>query len=159
MASKHSIRRARPDDIDQIMEIEGSCFSDPWQRRSMTSLIDDSRVFFLVAEAVGGVIKGYVTAWFVLNEGEIGNLAVAPQWRAGGLGSSLLDEVISHSDERGIRMLFLEVRESNAVARRLYASRGFVEIGRRSRYYRRPVEDAIVLRRSVSLNQLKDKMK
>ncbi len=159
MASKHSIRPATLADIDKIMEIEKQSFSDPWQRRSMTSLIGDSRVFFSVAEAVGGVIKGYVTAWFVLNEGEIGNLAVAPQWRASGVGSSLLDGVISHSADHGIRILFLEVRQSNVAARRLYSSRGFVEIGRRSRYYRRPVEDAIVLRRSINLIEIKDIVK
>ncbi len=145
--TKPSIRPAAPADIDQIVEIEQACFSDPWRRRSIASLIGDSRVFFSVAEADDGRIKGYVTAWFVLNEGEIGNLAVAPLWRSGGIGSSLLDGVVSYGVDRGVASLFLEVRESNTVARRLYASRDFLEIGRRRRYYRQPVEDAIVLRR------------
>jgi len=52
---------------------------------------------------------------------------------------------------RGIAAVFLEVRDSNQRARELYASRGFEEVGRRRRYYRRPVEDAIVLRRTLSL--------
>lgn len=148
-ATKHSIRPAEPDDIDQIVELERACFSDPWHRGSLASLIADSRVFFSVAESDDGRVKGYVAAWFVLNEGEIGNLAVAPLWRTKGIGSSLLDEVISHSLDRGITRLFLEVRESNMGARSLYAARNFLEIGRRRRYYRQPVEDAIVLRRSV----------
>ncbi|MBC7789589.1 MAG: ribosomal protein S18-alanine N-acetyltransferase [Anaerolineae bacterium] len=139
------IRPAAPGDIDQIMEIEQASFSDPWQRRSLVSLIGNSRVFFAVAEGEAARILGYVTAWFVLNEGEIGNLAVDPQWRSLGIGSALLDEVVSHSVEHGIETLYLEVRDSNTPARRLYASRGFVEIGRRKRYYRQPVEDAIVL--------------
>jgi ribosomal-protein-alanine N-acetyltransferase len=42
--------------------------------------------------------------------------------------------------------MYLEVRESNTAARRLYASRGFEEMGRRRGYYKRPAEDAIVLR-------------
>jgi len=45
--------------------------------------------------------------------------------------------------------VYLEVRESNAPARALYAAHGFKEVGRRKQYYRRPVEDAIVLRRDA----------
>ncbi|MGI9076195.1 MAG: ribosomal protein S18-alanine N-acetyltransferase [Gemmatimonadaceae bacterium] len=152
MASRQSIRPAMRGDIDQIMEIEQACFSDPWQRSSLISLIDDSRVYFSVAETEAGQIQGYVTAWFVLDEGEVGNLAVAPQWRGSGIGSSLLAGVISYSVYRGITRLFLEVRQANLAARRLYASHGFLEIGRRRDYYRQPVEDAIVLRRSVGMS-------
>jgi len=47
---------------------------------------------------------------------------------------------------RGVQQVFLEVRESNAPARALYTAQGFKEVGRRKQYYRRPVEDAIVLR-------------
>jgi len=46
--------------------------------------------------------------------------------------------------------VYLEVRDSNDRARRLYRSSGFEEVGRRRRYYRRPVEDAIVLRRTMT---------
>ena len=49
---------------------------------------------------------------------------------------------------RGIEAVYLEVRDSNQRARQLYRSRGFEEVGRRRGYYRRPVEDAIVLRRT-----------
>ena len=150
MSSKPALRPAETADIDQIVEIEQACFSDPWERRSLASLIGDSRVVFAVAEGDDRRIKGYVTAWFVLNEGEIGNLAVAPQWRGGGIGSSLLDGVISHTADRGVTRLFLEVRESNTVARQLYESRDFLEIGRRRRYYRQPVEDAVVLHRCIA---------
>ena len=52
--------------------------------------------------------------------------------------------------ERGAQQVYLDVRESNWPARRLYASRGFVEIGRRRRYYRRPAEDALVLRKDLA---------
>lgn len=146
------IRRAAPPDIDQIMSIEQESFSDPWHRRSMNSLIGDGRVYFAVAERDGRIL-GYIAAWFVLGEGEIGNIAVAKADRAEGLGSRLLDSAISYSDGLGIRSLFLEVRESNIAALRLYASRNFVEIGRRKSYYRRPVEDALVLRRHNVVRQ------
>ncbi len=80
------------------------------------------------------------------DEGEILNLAVAPDGRRRGLGHALVRRVLEGLTSRGAQAIYLEVRESNASARRLYAGHGFREVGRRKQYYRRPVEDAIVLR-------------
>jgi len=77
------------------------------------------------------------------------NVAVAPAKRRSGLGRGLVAEIISVMAARGVRQVYLEVRESNAAARALYAAQGFREVGRRKQYYRRPVEDAIVLRRDA----------
>ena len=106
---------------------------------------DDPRVAFLIAEA-GGTVRGYVVAWFVLDEGEIGNLAVARDARRRGIGALLLDGAIAAVRDSDVDTLYLEVRDSNVAARALYASRGFVEVGRRREYYRKPKEDALVLR-------------
>jgi len=57
--------------------------------------------------------------------------------------------VLRQMHEEGLLVIFLEVRASNAAARRLYASRGFHEVGVRPNYYKRPVEDALVLRRDL----------
>ena len=94
-------------------------------------------------------IAGYVVAWYVLDEGEVANLAVAPSLRGQGIGSALLDAAIRDSIDRGVADLYLEVRESNQSARRLYTSRGFEEVSRRKAYYRTPVEDALILRRTL----------
>src|SRR2546430_11083963 len=59
------------------------------------------------------------------------------------------------SHDHGARVVYLEVRESNVIARRLYESLGFTEVARRASYYRRPVEDAVILRadrKSTRLN-------
>jgi len=101
---------------------------------------------FLVAEAGGERIVGYVVALDAADEGEILNLAVAPAMRRTGLGRALVHEILEVLSDRGVRQVYLEVRESNAPARALYAAHGFKEVGRRKQYYRRPVEDAIVLR-------------
>jgi ribosomal-protein-alanine N-acetyltransferase len=89
---------------------------------------------------------GYLVAWFIMDEGEIANLAVAPEARSHGVGTLLLGTAIAMARRREVGTIYLEVRDSNAAARALYASHGFQEIGRRRRYYRRPVEDALVLR-------------
>jgi len=102
---------------------------------------------FLVVEA-GGTreIAGYVVALDAADEGEILNLAVAPGGRRHGLGRALVQSILEALTARGVRQVYLEVRESNAPARALYAAHGFKEVGRRKQYYRRPAEDAIVLR-------------
>ena len=101
---------------------------------------------FLVAEGDGGAILGYVVALDAADEGEILNLAVAPTGRRAGLGRALVRQILEALSARGVRQVFLEVRDSNAPARALYTAHGFKEVGRRREYYRRPVEDAIVLR-------------
>jgi len=88
-------------------------------------------------------------AWFVVDEAEIANLAVSDEARRAGIGARLLDFAVAAADHRQCRVVFLEVRESNVAARALYASRGFQVAGRRSKYYRKPVEDALVLRRGM----------
>jgi ribosomal-protein-alanine N-acetyltransferase len=106
-----------------------------------------SDAHFLVAEAGGsGGISGYVVALEAADEGEILNLAVAPTGRRNGVGRALVQQILEVLTARGVRQIYLEVRESNAPARALYAAHGFKEAGRRKQYYRRPVEDAIVLR-------------
>lgn len=139
------LRPARDADIDAVLAIEHASFGDPWNRRAFVDLLDDPRVAFLVAD-VAGLVRGYVVAWFVLDEGEIGNLAVASGARKQGIGARLLEGAIAAVRKSDVDTLYLEVRDSNAAARALYASRGFVEVGRRREYYRRPKEDALVLR-------------
>lgn len=99
-----------------------------------------------MAEGANETIAGYVVALEAADEGEILNLAVAPFGRRHGLGRALVQQVVATLRARGVRQMYLEVRESNAPARALYAAQGFRELGRRKQYYRRPVEDAIVLR-------------
>lgn len=150
-----AVSRVRPEEIAAIAAIERRSFSDPWSADAFRDVQSNPRVFFAAAhessnggaEGGGGPVVGYVVAWFVLDEGEIANLAVAPEARGRGFGAMLLDAAVAEGERVGVSTMYLEVRSSNLRARRLYESRGFVEVGRRRRYYRRPVEDAIILRR------------
>ena len=140
---------ARADDVAAISEIERAAFSDPWSARSFRDALEHPAVYFGCARSDAGEVQGYVVAWFVADDGEIANLAVAPEGWGSGIGRALLDAALEEAARRNVESVYLEVRDSNARARRLYQSRGFEEVGRRKGYYRRPVEDAIVLRRTV----------
>ncbi|MFL5616607.1 MAG: ribosomal protein S18-alanine N-acetyltransferase [Gemmatimonadaceae bacterium] len=141
----------RETDIPAIAAIERRAFSDPWSERAFRDVLAHSRMYFAcVSEVEAGYtsarVLGYVVAWFAGGQGEIANLAVDDTARGRGLGSTLLDAALEEARRHSTDEVFLEVRSSNARARQLYESRGFVEVGRRRRYYRRPVEDAIILR-------------
>ena len=146
------LRRAIEGDLSQIAQIEKSAFADPWSEESFRRLIGVAPAIFLVALfPPDQVVAGYVVAFSVEEDGELLNVAVDPKFRGKGLAGQMLDAALIEMGARRVRSAFLEVRESNSAARALYKSRGFIEIGRRSNYYRRPVEDALVLRRSLEV--------
>ena len=144
------LRQATVADLPEVAALERACYGDPWPASAFASLPENARVFFAVARHdVRDRLAGYVVAWYVLDEGELANLAVAPDMRGRGIGRALLDAMLRDAESRGTAQLYLEVRESNQAARQLYATRGFEEVGRRKRYYRSPTEDALILRRTL----------
>jgi ribosomal-protein-alanine N-acetyltransferase len=144
------LRRATADDLPDVLALERTCYGDPWPASAFASLPGNARVFFTVArEDIRGSLTGYVVAWYVMDEGELANLAVAQDARGRGVGKVLLDAMLQDAASRSISSVYLEVRESNAAARKLYTTRGFEVIGRRKGYYRNPVEDALILRRTI----------
>jgi ribosomal-protein-alanine N-acetyltransferase len=139
--------------VERVAEIERASFSDPWSPASFHALFRNTHARFLVAERTGDAgaeVVGYVVLWLVVDEAEVANLAVAPAWRRTRVGAALLDAALAAAEADGARVVYLEVRDSNVGARALYASRGFEQVGRRKRYYRRPVEDALVMRRIIT---------
>ncbi|HKV50560.1 MAG TPA: ribosomal protein S18-alanine N-acetyltransferase [Gemmatimonadaceae bacterium] len=140
------LRLAMREDIARVVALEHEAFSDAWSRASFEHLLDDARALFVVACDDHDVVQGYVVAWYVLDEGEIANLAVSSTARRRGIGSMLLDAAVATARARGAVTVYLEVRDSNQSARSLYASRGFMQVTRRRRYYRDPTEDALVLK-------------
>jgi ribosomal-protein-alanine N-acetyltransferase len=142
------LRPATAADLAAVAAIERAAFSDPWSPSSFRSLLANPAVCFSVAEREHAVI-GYSVVWFAADEAELANVAVAATARGRGVGALLVDAVLAEAVTRGAATVYLEVRESNAAARRLYASRHFAEVGRRRRYYRNPGEDALVLARPL----------
>ena len=129
-----------------VVSLEQRCYADPWPGAAFASLPENPNVFFSVARAADGALAGYVVGWHVMNEAELANLAVDPSARRHGVGRILLDAMLDDAARRSIDRVFLEVRESNAAARQLYAMRGFEHVGRRKKYYRSPEEDALILK-------------
>jgi [ribosomal protein S18]-alanine N-acetyltransferase len=144
-----TVRAAGEDDLAAIHAIESAAFGDPWSLEGFRDLIDHPRAKLEVAVAADGEVLGYAVAWYVADESEIANLAVVPHARRRGVGALLLDRILRAAAAFGARTVFLEVRESNEEARKLYEARAFAVAGRRPKYYRRPDEDALIMRRQL----------
>ena len=150
------LRPATTGDSARIHEVERASFPSPWSLESFLDLILRKDVEVWVAEGSLGRVEAYTVWWTVFGEAEVANLAVHPDHRGSGLGGRLLDSALSQMETNGAHTAFLEVRASNDPARRLYASRGFEVIAVRPGYYRKPVEDALIMSRSLGQGGIGD---
>ena len=135
-------------DVPAIAELERQCFTDPWSENSIASEVDNPLSYWLVAED-DGRIAGYVGSQSVLDTADMMNLAVSPDYRRQGIGQALVNALADHLRQKNVIALLLEVRVSNEPAIALYQKLGFVQVGRRPRYYHNPREDALILRKEL----------
>jgi [ribosomal protein S18]-alanine N-acetyltransferase len=142
------VRAAIPADIPAMMALErDAATAAHWSREqheAVFSAESASRVVLILEEETD--VQGFVAGRALGAEWEIENIAVAGPARSRGLGTRLLGEFLDLAQHQDAKAVFLEVRESNRWARRLYEKWAFVESGRRKHYYGEPEEDAIVYR-------------
>lgn len=134
--------------VQAIAQMEKLCFSDPWSEKSVESELSCRLSCWLVA-LEGDTLIGYVGSQTVLEETDMMNLAVHPEFRRRGIGEKLVAALEDVLRQRGSKALTLEVRASNAPAIALYEKLGFQQVGRRPNYYRNPREDAYILRKTL----------
>lgn len=144
-------RISTPLDLDAVLEIEGASFNNPTTREWYEGELKRPEVCFIyVLRLAEWPVAGFCAFWLVADQAHINNLAVRPELRGRGLGTQLLDSVVNEARHLGAASLTLEVRRSNVAAQRLYAKSGFQEVGVRTNYYAQPVEDALLLFKTIS---------
>jgi ribosomal-protein-alanine N-acetyltransferase len=144
------LRPIAPSDADAILAIQAeSPQTAQWSRSAYESLTQQQATGW-VAETADRSISGFLTGRQVGGDMEILNFAVRPAARRQRVGTLLLDKLLARAREMAVENVYLEVRASNDVARKFYERQGFIETGRRPRYYSAPVEDAVLLTLSLS---------
>jgi ribosomal-protein-alanine N-acetyltransferase len=138
------IRQMKVNDIDWIIEIEKKSFVAPWSKTMFEETIFSPIYRGLVIEH-NRCITGYIVFYTVDVEAHIMNLAINPAERKQGYARQLLDHALKFFKGKGISECYLEVREHNRDAQRLYKRFGFEVIGRRNKYYPETGEDALVM--------------
>lgn len=126
-----------------LTEIDRQCFMDSWKQKEWMDFLSMPQYHCYKAEE-DSMIKGFLLVSSAADEGEIIKIAVCPEYRGRNVGSFMLSTAFSDWKSKGIRYLFLEVRESNSSARTLYEKQGFQKTGVRKNYYRYPMEHAII---------------
>ncbi|MDB4951793.1 MAG: ribosomal-protein-alanine acetyltransferase [Gemmatimonadetes bacterium] len=144
-------RSLRETDLPRVMEIERASFSTPWRDTTFRGLLLRGDTDLLAADRAGRLV-GYAVCWTVVDQAELGNVAVDPAERGHGVGAALVDQAVRAVAARGAEELFLEVRESNLSAQSVYVRKGFEVVGRRRSYYAEPKEDALVMRLHIHPN-------
>ena len=137
------IVRMNESHVSAVAELERQNFYEPWPDIAVRGELTNKLALWLVAVEDGEVV-GYVGSQTVLQEADMMNIAVADSHRRRGIAKMLVEELIRQLDAY---QLTLEVRASNAPAISLYEALGFQQVGLRKNYYRKPKEDALILRK------------
>lgn len=144
-----TFRKMRGEDLEDILPIERASFSSPWTKRAFFEALSSPSTRNFVLEKEGRCV-GYLVAYVVPPEAHIANIAIHPGFRRQGFGTFLLSRSIEEIKKERVREFYLEVREGNLHAQRLYRRLGFSVIGRRRGYYRDTGEDALLMSLLVS---------
>jgi len=145
------VRDMQPDDLPAVHAIEIVSFSSPWSWQSVAAEIASSQSVRLVA-VIEDAVAGYVMARQVLDEGQLLDIAVHKDNRRAGIAGLLISELLLRLRQGGCKSLYLEVRESNAPAIKLYEKYGFRMISKRKDYYKNPVEGALIMKLGIEGN-------
>lgn len=134
--------------LSQIANIEKLCFSDPWSENALELLLKENCVSFAVTD--GESVLAYGGMMTVLDEGHVLNIATHPDYRKRGFAREIMHSFYNVAEQKGLSVMFLEVREHNMAARNLYLSEGWKELGVLKNHYSHPVENAIVMQKTFS---------
>jgi ribosomal-protein-alanine acetyltransferase len=139
------VRAMRAEDLATVSVMENVSYDFPWSAGIFADCVKAGHPCWVLCVDVD--IAGYGILSMGAGEAHVLNICIGPDFRGRGLGRHLLGRLLDIARWNGAERAFLEVRPSNPLAKALYESVGFNEIGRRPRYY--PAhdgrEDAIVM--------------
>lgn len=153
----------KPEDVTAIKIIDFQSGLSNWSEQDYLIEIKrpDSvtKIVRYRKKIIGFIVARLITSHLGENvdTAEIYNIAVINEFQKNGIGSLLLNNLIEICTDNRISEIWLEVRKSNAIARKFYGLHGFELITERKNYYSKPLEDAIIMMRAPRLN--KEKMK
>lgn len=131
--------------VPQVAAIEALCFSEPWSEQAYLEVCEKEEYLYLAVIDDQGHAIGMCGLIIGPFEAEVMNVAVHPDYRGRGIAGQMMRALLEAGEQRGVKEFTLEVRAGNAPAIHVYESRGFVGEGIRPGFYRKPVEDALIM--------------
>jgi [ribosomal protein S18]-alanine N-acetyltransferase len=156
LPAPYSLRRMATADVPAVMAIEQVVKSSPWTAEAYQVEVDNPQYSLPLVLWAGAELVGYMVSWLIIEEVQIATIVTAEAWRGRGLGELLLHHTLQHGLAHRATTATLEVRVSNVVAQNLYRKYGFVEVGRRRKYYRDNGEDALLMTAELAPNQIEE---
>ena len=138
------IRRISENDIKTVAALEAQIFPDPWSVKSIQDTYGNKSALILGAYQ-DDVLIGYVIFYYVLDEGEIARIAVAPANRRQGVAEQIYAGLLDFCAQNNIERILLDVRVSNEPAIAFYRKSGFSDDGIRKNFYDNPKEHALLM--------------
>lgn len=132
------------EDLDTIADLEEAIFNPPWSKKALCEFVAYDTNKILVA-SLNGFVVGYITYSTVLDEIQIANVAVNTEHRKRGIAQGLLRALHDIGSKNNIKVITLEVRQSNDAAICLYEKMGYKKTGVRKNFYSKPIEDSILM--------------
>lgn len=132
------------EDLISIKDILTTEFDDFWNYEILKSELESNNSYFFVAKNISGEIVGFAGIKIILDEADIMNIVIKKDFRNNGIGSLLLDYLISYSKSINLKTITLEVNEINIPAIKLYEKFDFEKLGIRKKYYNGK-NDAIIM--------------
>lgn len=148
MMQKADIITADISHIKQIAEIEISCIPGGWSEKLFLDTLDNPGTIMLAA-VINEKVIGFLNGSYVIDEAELMNIAVSREHRRDGIAGALIESFENRLSEKGVNTVYLEVRESNFPAKKLYEKYGYIQIGLRKNYYRSPDENAVLMMKKL----------
>jgi ribosomal-protein-alanine N-acetyltransferase len=139
------VRRMELKDVLEVVEIDRSSFTLPWTERSFKYEIQENRAARCWVMMVDGSVASMLVLWIIVDEAHIATIATHPSFRRRGFAKQILAKSLVSAREEGALKALLEVRARHVVAQKIYCDIGFVEVGRRPKYYRDNGEDAVLM--------------
>ena len=147
------VERMSEHDLLEVVQLEELSGLSPWgwdaYHKELQSPEETIMLVARLASAENDSVIGFIVARLISGEVHVNNVAIQPTFRRKGIAADMLRQVLEWGRGKEADLALLEVRAGNLAAQALYGRSGFQIIGRRRRYYRMPVEDALLM--SVSL--------
>jgi len=143
---KPFIRKMSAEDLLPIVAIERQATPSPWSAVQFEQSLEQHRCLVMAADNDTNLILGYAIVSTLLDQAEVLNICINPEYQGRGYGSRLLTDLLKQLPD-SIEVVYLEVRVSNFRAIHLYHNLGFIEVGQRRDYYPTEFgrEDAILM--------------
>lgn len=133
-------------DVAAVADIDARAQLTPWSEALFSDCLNSGYSCYILKNAAD-IIIGFQILSFIFDESHLLNIAVDPAFQGRGLGQFMLNDALALAKRRQSRVMFLEVRNSNSKAQRLYTLFGFQHYHTRRDYYRTQNghEDALLM--------------